>query len=54
MRIPMNSIDPGEIDQAKEVLIRQKPMVRSYEIDAYRFLLSGDAVMSMAWSGTRS
>ncbi|HNZ08627.1 MAG TPA: spermidine/putrescine ABC transporter substrate-binding protein [Bacillota bacterium] len=48
----MNSVNPDEINQAKDILIRQKPMVRSYEIDAYKdSLLSGDAVMSMAWSG---
>jgi len=48
----MNSVNPAEIEEAKQVLIRQKPMVRSYEIDAYKdSLLSGDAVMSMAWSG---
>lgn len=48
----MNSVNPKEIDQAKDALIRQKPMVRSYEIDAYKdSLLSADAVMSMAWSG---
>lgn len=48
----MNSVDPVEIEAAKQALINQKPMVRSYDIDAYKdALLAGDAVMSMAWSG---
>lgn len=48
----MNSVDPVEIEQAKQALMNQKPMVRSYDIDAYKdALLAGDAVMSMAWSG---
>ena len=48
----MNSVKPEEIELAKQALINQKPMVRSYDIDAYKdALLAGDAVMSMAWSG---
>ncbi|HOA15173.1 MAG TPA: spermidine/putrescine ABC transporter substrate-binding protein [Bacillota bacterium] len=47
-----NSRDVGELNEAVIELIRQKPLVRSYEIDAYKDMMaSGDAVMALCWSG---
>lgn len=47
-----NTRDLGELNEAMEELIKQKPLVRSYEIDAFKDMIaSGDAIMSLCWSG---
>ena len=52
LRLPMNSVDPSHLQQAKEVLIEQKPLVQAYTNDAYKErLISGDAWVSLGWSG---
>lgn len=49
---PLNSTDPAQLDEAEKVLIKQKPLLHSYTVDAYEDpLLAGDALLSMAWSG---
>lgn len=48
----LNSTDPAQLEQAKNVLIAQKPLLHSYTVDGYEDpLLAGDALLSMAWSG---
>lgn len=47
-----NSRDPEELRAAKDVLIRQKPMVKAYSSgQAENFLVSGDAWLVHSWSG---
>lgn len=48
----LNSTNPAELEEAKRVLIAQKPLIHSYTVDGYEDpLLAGDALLSMAWSG---
>jgi spermidine/putrescine transport system substrate-binding protein len=48
----MNSTNPDELEQVKQVLIAQKPLLHSYTVDGYEDpLLAGDALLAMAWSG---
>lgn len=48
----LNSVNESELQEAKAELITQKPLVRSYEIDAYKdMMLAGEAAMSLCWSG---
>ncbi|MDX1945519.1 MAG: spermidine/putrescine ABC transporter substrate-binding protein [Pirellulaceae bacterium] len=50
--LPMNSLDPGHLAQAKELLARQKPLVQAYTSDAYKDrLISGEAWVALGWSG---
>lgn len=47
-----NTRNLAELQRAMEELIKQKPLVRSYEIDAYKDMMaSGEAIMSLCWSG---
>ncbi len=49
----LNSRDPALIEQAKQKLIQQKPLVRIYTSETYDHLLvSGDVVLAHAWGGT--
>ncbi|GAK55695.1 extracellular solute-binding protein, family 1 [Candidatus Vecturithrix granuli] len=48
----LNSTNPDELQQAKELLIRQKPLVKAYaSAQAEYMLLSGDAWLIHNWSG---
>ena len=48
----LNSKNDKEINQAKEELIKQKPLGNSYQGDFYKTAISGGAAdMSLAWSG---
>ena len=48
----LNSQDPQLIQQAKERLIFQKPLVKAYTSELYdHLLLSGDVVLAHAWGG---
>lgn len=48
----LNSKNDKEINAAKEELIKQKPLVNSYQVDYYKTaLIGGEADMSLAWSG---
>jgi spermidine/putrescine transport system substrate-binding protein len=47
-----NTINPDELQKAKQLLIRQKPFVRAYSSDTYMDLLtSGDVWLSYGFSG---
>lgn len=48
----MNSTDPQVIEDAKEQLLRQKPLVKTYTSDHYdQLLASGEVVLAHGWGG---
>ena len=48
----MNTTDPVEIEAAKQKLIRQKPLVKTYASEHYdQLLASGDVVLAHGWGG---
>ena len=48
----MNSTDPQVIESAKEHLLRQKPLVKTYTSDHYdQLLASGEVVLAHGWGG---
>jgi spermidine/putrescine transport system substrate-binding protein len=48
----VNSVNQGEIDQATQALIDQKPLVLSYAEDNIRdMMISGEAAMALVYSG---
>jgi spermidine/putrescine-binding protein len=48
----INSKDPGELKEAKELLIQQKPLVKTYNSASFdEILLSGDVWLAHGWSG---
>lgn len=50
--LPLNSVDPGHLEQARQLLSEQKPLVQAYTSDAYRErLIAGDAWAALGWSG---
>lgn len=47
-----NSTNPAEINEAKELLIKQKPLVNGYYVDeAMDMMINGDAAIALNWSG---
>ncbi len=49
---PEDSADPAHLEAAKQLLIRQRPLLKSYSSSTYMDgLVSGELVMAMAWSG---
>jgi len=52
MGYSLNSQDPLVIKQAKEKLIRQKPLVKTYTSEHFdQLLVSGEVVLAHAWGG---
>jgi spermidine/putrescine transport system substrate-binding protein len=48
----LNTRDEAELEEAKELLIEQKPLVLAYTVDNVKdILLSGDAALAVVWSG---
>lgn len=48
----MNTLDPAELETAKEALIKQKPLVQAYVIDQVRDkMIGGEAAMGVIYSG---
>ena len=48
----LNSTDPRQIEEAKEKLIAQKPLVKTYTSESFDHLLvTGDIVLAHAWGG---
>ncbi|MBI3327963.1 MAG: spermidine/putrescine ABC transporter substrate-binding protein [Nitrospinae bacterium] len=48
----VNTADPKALEEAKELLLRQKPLVKAYTSTQYKeMLLSGDAWLAHGWSG---
>jgi spermidine/putrescine transport system substrate-binding protein len=48
----MNATDPAMIEAAKQKLIAQKPLVKTYASEHYdQLLASGDVVLAQGWGG---
>jgi spermidine/putrescine-binding protein len=48
----INSKNPSELEEAKELLIQQKPLVKTYNSASFdEVLLSGDVWLAHGWSG---
>ncbi|MFZ5351635.1 MAG: ABC transporter substrate-binding protein [Bacillota bacterium] len=48
----MNSKDPKELEEAKQILIDQKPLVMAYVVDNGKdIMISGEAAFMVTWSG---
>ena len=48
----MNSTDPEELAQARDLLIRQKPLVQAYVVDQVRDkMIGGEAAVGVIYSG---
>ena len=48
----MNSVDPQVIESAKDRLLHQKPLVKTYTSDHYdQLLASGEVVLAHGWGG---
>jgi len=48
----MNSKDDGELEEAKDALVKQKPLVKAYCGDEVKDkMIAGEGAMTIAWSG---
>ncbi len=48
----MNSVDPEELSEARDLLLAQKPLVQAYVVDQVRDkMLSGEAAVGVIYSG---
>ncbi|MFZ5969369.1 MAG: ABC transporter substrate-binding protein [Bacillota bacterium] len=48
----LNTRNVEELEKAKEELIKQKPLVKAYEVDAYKdMMIAGEGAMALTWSG---
>jgi spermidine/putrescine transport system substrate-binding protein len=48
----LNTRNLDELEAAKEELMKQKPLVKAYEVDAYKdMMIAGEAAMALTWSG---
>ncbi len=48
----MNSTDPHELEEAKDLLIRQQPLVQAYVVDQVRDkMIGGEAALGVIYSG---
>ena len=48
----INSTDPQHLQEAKELLIRQKPLVLAYVVDEVKDkMIAGEASVALVWSG---
>lgn len=48
----LNSVDPGDLADAKNLLIEQKPMVLAYVVDEVKDkMIAGEASVALVWSG---
>lgn len=49
---PLNSTDEAQLEEAKNVLIEQSPMVLAYVVDEVKDkMISGEAAVALVWSG---
>ncbi|NLY18478.1 MAG: spermidine/putrescine ABC transporter substrate-binding protein [Clostridiaceae bacterium] len=47
-----NSTNPAEINEAKELLIKQKPIINGYYVDeVVDMMINGDVAIALNWSG---
>ncbi|MCL2810546.1 MAG: ABC transporter substrate-binding protein, partial [Clostridia bacterium] len=48
----MNSVDPDELEAAKQSLIEQSPLVLAYVVDEVKDkMIAGEAALALVWSG---
>jgi len=48
----LNTTDPDELEEAKQLLLQQKEWVTTYDNDQYEdLLMSGDTIIALSWSG---
>ena len=48
----LNSVDPADLEDAKNLLIEQKPMVLAYVVDEVKDkMIGGEAAVALVWSG---
>lgn len=48
----MNSTDPNHLEEAKQALIKQSPLVLAYVVDEGKDkMIAGEAALALAWSG---
>lgn len=48
----LNSVDPAELNEAKDLLLAQKPLVQAYVVDQVRDkMLNGEAAVGVIYSG---
>lgn len=48
----LNTKDPVQLEQAKEALIKQKPLVLAYVVDEVKDkMIAGEAALAVVWSG---
>lgn len=48
----MNSTDPAQLEEAKQALIEQSPLVLAYVVDEGKDkMIAGEAALSLAWAG---
>jgi len=48
----VNTVDPDELEQAKQLLIEQRPLVLAYVVDEIRdMMIGGEAALAILWSG---
>ena len=48
----LNSVDPGELEEAKQSLIEQSPLVLAYVVDEVKDkMIAGEAALALVWSG---
>lgn len=48
----LNTRSLEELEKAKVELMNQKPLVKAYEVDAYKdMMIAGEAAMALTWSG---
>ena len=47
----VNTTDPAQLDEARALLIEQKPLLRSYTTETDDLMLTGQVVVTHAWSG---
>jgi spermidine/putrescine transport system substrate-binding protein len=47
----LSSVDPDEIEQTKQTLIEQKPLLRGYSTDDIQNMINGNAWIHHGWNG---
>jgi len=48
----LNSVDPADLEDAKQLLLKQRPLVLAYVVDEVKDkMIAGEASVAMVWSG---
>jgi spermidine/putrescine transport system substrate-binding protein len=52
LKIPQSTKDPRDFDKVRELLVKQKPLVKQYSSSSYlNSLVAGEIDLAMTWSG---